>query len=96
MAVHIHEFLYRGRPEGSAEPPGWHLTLVSLGENDFGEPARSERTLNMAEAKAAGWGLPEVIAAINADVLADLERTRADMVVLREELERAKDEKAQT
>ena len=78
MAVHIHEFLYRGR-EGSAEPPAWHLTLASTGENDFGEPVRSERTLNMTQAADAGWDLPDIIAAINADALVEIEGKRSEI-----------------
>ena len=89
MAIFIHEFLYRGRPEGAAEPPAWHLTLVSTGTNDFGETVRSEKTLTMAEAQAAGWDLPEIIAAINAETLIELDAKRAEVVALQAKLETA-------
>lgn len=86
MAVHIHEFLYRGQPENSGEPPAWHLTLVSAGANDFGEVVRSEKTLNMAQAAEAGWGLPEVIAAINSELMAELDGKREEIAGLKAKL----------
>lgn len=91
MAVFIHEFLYRGRPEGSDEPPAWHLTLASTGVDDFGAPAWSEKTLNIAEAEAAGWALPEIIDAINSKALVELHEVRAKLSDLAADLDR-KDE----
>jgi hypothetical protein len=90
MAIYIDEFLYRGRAPGSAEEPAWHLVLASAGEDDFGRPTRAVRTLGMAEARAAGWGLPEVIAAINAGLAAEIETKRSEVEALRSEIE-AKD-----
>ena len=82
MAIHIDEFLYRGRPEGSAVPPAWHVKLVSLGTDDFGEPTRTEKTLSMAQAVEAGFDLPGILAAINAELLADLDRKNAEIADL--------------
>lgn len=94
MAVHVHEFLYRGRPEGSDAPPAWHLTLVSTGVNDFGETVRSEKTLNMAQAAEAGWRLPDIIAAINTDLMAELDGRRDEIAGLKSKLDEAGKEDA--
>lgn len=76
MAIFVEEFLYRGREPGSAEPPAWHLQLTSLGTDDFGDPIRATRTLNMAQAEAAGWPLPQILSAINAEVMRAAEAAR--------------------
>ncbi len=86
MAIYIEEFLYRGRAAGSAEEPAWHLVLASTGEDDFGQPTIATRTLNMAEAEAASWGLPEIIAAINAELMAEVDTKRSEVQALAQEL----------
>lgn len=58
MAEYIYEFLYRGRPTRSLDPPAWHLIL---GDDATGK----ERCLNMAQAVAAGWALPSLLTAMN-------------------------------
>jgi hypothetical protein len=87
MAIYVDEFLYRGRAPGSAEPPAWHLTLGSAGEDDFGRPVTSTRTLSVGEAEAAGWHLPAVIAEINAMLAVEIEARRSEVNDLRAELE---------
>lgn len=92
MAIHIHEFLYRGRPEGSAEEPAWHLIVASIGKDNFGSPTRAERTLNMAQAKEAGWELPKIIAAINADLMRECEALKAVNAEEKQKSDQAKQE----
>lgn len=77
MAIYVEEFLYRGRAPEAADPPAWHLQLTSVGTDDFGAPIRSTRTLNMSQAAEAGWALPDIIAAINADALREVETAQA-------------------
>lgn len=77
MAIFLYEFLYRGRPGGSAEPPAWHLILGSATVNDFGKSQiAAGDAMSVTQAKEAGWGLPEIVAAINADVLVETEAQR--------------------
>src|SRR3954454_8329019 len=85
MAIYVEEFLYRGRAPDAAEPPAWHLQLTSLGTDDFGAPIRSTRTLNMSQAAEAGWALPEIIAAINADALREVEAAQGRVEALETE-----------
>jgi hypothetical protein len=61
--------------------------LASVGEDDFGQPTRTARTFTMAEARAAGWDLPEAIAAINAGLAAEIEAKRDEVEALRSEIE---------
>ena len=53
--------------------------LASTGTNDFSEPTRGERVLNMAQAELEGWALPEIIAAINTEAIVELERKRSEL-----------------
>jgi hypothetical protein len=77
MALYVYEFFYRGRAPGSAEPPAWHLILASDAKDEFGRTPPPGLAMSMAQAKAAGWGLPEIVKAINADLLAEAEALRA-------------------
>lgn len=79
-AVHIEEFVYRGRPAGSDQPGSWHIRLMAMGgSDDFGGPipAALSDPLTPEDAAARGYPLPEVLAAINADALAQVTALRA-------------------
>lgn len=84
MAAYFYEFLYRGRPEGSVEAPAWHVVLGASGNDTFGRPYHDEATLSVAQAEAAGWALPTVLAAINTDALKEVERLRLENAELHE------------
>lgn len=88
--VYVEEFLYRGRPPGDDREPSWHLILGAASTDGFGESRVDTRVLNVAQAGAAGWGLPEIIAAINDEALAEVEAKRAEKVVLEETISNEK------
>lgn len=77
---YLYEFLYRGRPPGAKEEPAWQITLGVIVPDPFGGPAtHREQTLNIEQAKAAGWGLPKIVEEINAEALVVAEQARADL-----------------
>lgn len=81
---YFYEFLYRGRPPGSAEQPAWQVTLGAVIPDPFGGAATFQtQTLNMQQAEKAGWALPEIIAAINADMLAKIDSEKEELERLR-------------
>jgi hypothetical protein len=94
MTIYVHEFLYRGRAPGSTEPPAWHLILASDAKDEMGRNVAPGPALSMAQATAAGWGLPEIVAAINADLLAEAETLRAARDGQEAEIEQLRTEKA--
>jgi hypothetical protein len=91
MALYIYEFLYRGRPEGSDQPPAWHLQLGSDVKDELGREPRPGPAMGMAQADKNGWKLPEIIAAINADALAVADGLRADNDAKDQELRQERD-----
>jgi hypothetical protein len=90
MAIYIEEFLFRGRAPGEAREPAWHVTLAEEVEIEGIGQRRFTRQLGVAAAAAAGWTLPDVIAAINAEALAEAEAGRAALA----ELEQVREAKA--
>lgn len=94
MTVYLYEFLYRGRPPGSAEEPAWHVVLGAVGEDAFGRPVHAEKTLDMAQAAAAGWDLPKIIEAINASALAEAEMLRREIEAKEQALDEERDLRA--
>ena len=87
MAVHIHEFLSRaGRRDRPNRPPGTRRSSAPA-STILAREVRSERTLNMAQAREAGWDLPEIIAALNAELLVELDGT--EITELKAKLEQA-------
>jgi len=69
----LYEFLYRGRAPGAAEPPAWHVMLAQSVTPPGGGPAQvvASGALSPAQAEAAGFPLPTLLAAINASIMAD-------------------------
>lgn len=84
--IHFEEFLYRGRPTGDARPPAWQVTLLeNCGASAFDQRIIwKHHTLSMQQAEAAGWPLPDIIAAINADLLQECETLRLQNKSFRE------------
>ena len=77
---YLYEFLYRGRPAGSAEPPAWH---VVLGQHVTPPGAREPQfvasgALTPAQAQAAGFPLSAVLAGIDAAALAGRDAAMAE------------------
>lgn len=75
----IEEFLWRGRPPGSAQPSGWHIKIGKMVEIAGKESPIVSLELPMARAAELGWELPEVLAAINSAVLAEVETRQTEI-----------------
>ncbi len=84
---YLYEFLYRGRPAGSADAPAWH---VVIGQH-VTPPGASEAqfvasgALTPAQAEAAGFPLSAVLAGIDAAALAGRDAAAAEAAALRRE-----------
>ncbi len=87
--VHFEEFLYRGRSEGDTREPAWHVVLLeNVGTSDLHkQTVWHHHTLNIAQAEAAGWPLPEIIKTINIDALKECELLRREVIELRQKIE---------
>lgn len=84
---YLYEFLYRGRPPGSAEPPAWH---VVLGRHVTAPDAREAQfvasaALAPAQAEAAGFPLAAVLAGIDGAALAGRDAALAEAEAARRE-----------
>lgn len=83
----LYEFLYRGRPAGSAEAPAWH---VMIGQH-VTPPGAAEAqfvasgALTPAQAEAAGFPLSAVLAEIDAAALAARDAALAEAEAARRE-----------
>ncbi|MGU3386941.1 hypothetical protein ACLBYG_20690 [Methylobacterium sp. D53M] len=88
-AIHIEEFCWRGRPEGSDQPADWHIRLMATGGmDDFNKPipAALSDPMTPEQAAAAGFPLPTIFAAINADALAQVTSLQATIATLQKTL----------
>ena len=74
----IEEFTYRGRPPGNTQPSGWHLVIGEIVDAFGAEKPIVSHTMTMAQAKALGWDLPQIVASINGQALAEIEDLRAE------------------
>ncbi|MGY2047949.1 hypothetical protein [Methylobacterium sp. JK268] len=85
----LYEFLYRGRGPGAAEPPGWHVVLAQSVAPPGGGAAQTvlSGALTPAQAEAAGFGLPALLSAINAGVMAERDAKAAALAVAEAERE---------
>lgn len=84
MALHLYEFLFRGRPAGSAEPPAYHVILADDGSDAFGQPTLAlSPAMTPGQAKARGFGLPEIVGAIDAALMAENAALKAENETLR-------------
>jgi len=77
MSLYVHEFLFRGRDRDGGEPPAWHLILGQSGSDVFGAPLPNGPVMTMQQAIDAGYDLPAIIANINSEALAEIERLNA-------------------
>ncbi|MFH6786695.1 hypothetical protein [Methylobacterium sp. MA0201] len=87
----LYEFLYRGRPAGSAEAPAWH---VVLGQHVTPPGASATQfvasaALTPAQAEAAGFPLAAVLAGIDAAALAGRDAAVAEAEAARRERDAA-------
>lgn len=80
---YVEEFLYRGRPSGDPRSADWHLVVGIDGIDPSGRPYPPMPIMSSSQAIAAGWPLPEVLAAINAETLDALvsARSERDLVI---------------
>lgn len=79
MPEWIYEFLYRGFPHGGADG-AWHLIVM----NQIGK----QTVMNMTQAEAAGWALPEILNQINVNTMQEVEALRIENQALKTEIER--------
>jgi hypothetical protein len=84
---YLYEFLYRGRPTGSAEPPAWHVVVgQQVQPPGAAEPQFvSSAALTPAQAEAAGFPLSDILSGINAAALSACEAAQADAAAARQE-----------
>lgn len=77
---YLYEFLYRGRPAGSAEPPAWHVVIGQHVTPPGAAEAQfvASGPLTPAQADAAGFPLPAVLAGIDAAALAGRDAALAE------------------
>ncbi|MEN3234207.1 hypothetical protein PUR29_33145 [Methylobacterium ajmalii] len=78
--AYLYEFLYRGRPAGSAEAPAWH---VIIGQHVTPPGATAPQfvasgALTPAQAEAAGFPLASVLEGIDTAALAGRDAALAD------------------
>ncbi|WP_058618621.1 hypothetical protein [Methylobacterium indicum] len=84
---YLYEFLYRGRPAGSAEAPAWHVVLGRHVTPPGATEAQfvASGALSPAQAEAAGFPLSAVLAGIDAAALAGRDAAVAEAAALRRE-----------
>ena len=70
--VYLYEFLYRGRPKGSAEPSDYHVILARAVEDPFTKATMTTTSQAMTPdgAKALGFDLATIVAAVDPGPLA--------------------------
>jgi hypothetical protein len=83
----LYEFLYRGRPAGSAEAPSWHVVLGQHVTPPGATEAQfvASGALTPAQAEAAGFPLAAVLAGIDAAALAGRDAALAEAAAARQE-----------
>ena len=84
---YLYEFLYRGRPAGSAEAPAWHVVIGQHVTPPGAAEAQfvASGALTPAQAEAAGFPLSAVLAGIDAAALAGRDAAAAEAAALRRE-----------
>ncbi|SEO99818.1 hypothetical protein SAMN04487843_105366 [Methylobacterium sp. ap11] len=84
---YLYEFLYRGRPAGSAEAPAWHVVIGQHVTPPCAAEAQfvSSGALTPAQADAAGFPLSAVLDGIEAAALAGRDAALAEAAALRRE-----------
>lgn len=84
--TYIHEFLFRGKPDGTTE---FHIYLGAVVADPFtGEPGDPilKGPLTLEEAEAFGFPLPTIIDAINKQALTEVATVREEVVSLQAQL----------
>lgn len=84
---YLYEFLYRGRPAGSAEAPAWHVVVGQYVTPPGAQEPQfvASGALTPAQAEAAGFPLSAVLAGIDAAALAGRDAAAAEAAALRRE-----------
>lgn len=72
----VEEFVWRGRPPGSAQPSGWHVVIGMISQ-DNGKPLYSD-PLTPAQAEQAGFSLAEIIKGLNTDAMQERDALRVE------------------
>ncbi|WP_303827561.1 hypothetical protein, partial [Asticcacaulis taihuensis] len=91
MSRYVEEFLWRGRPEGSDLPAGWHIIIGAQSVDGFGgERIDFTQALTPEQAEAIGFPLETIIAGINADALKAADILRAQVASLQAQLDAMK------
>lgn len=92
---YLYEFLYRGRPAGSAEPPAWHVVLGQSVTPPGAAHAQfvASGALTPAQAEAAGFPLAAVLAGIDAAALTGRDAALVEAEAARRERDAAVSER---
>lgn len=89
--AYLYEFLYRGQPVASLQPSAWHVILAVPATDAFGAATLAlSPAMTPGQAADQGINLPDILASINANVMADLAVARAQIEVLTSELAKAR------
>lgn len=84
----VHEFMFRGRAPGDVQPPAWHVILGDNITDPFGNSKFVDSgALTPAQAAAAGFPLPALLAAINTATMAQVTSLRAEVAQHKADLE---------
>lgn len=83
--IYIEEFLFRGRRKDDDRPTGWHVILGLEGSDPLGRPYPPMAMMNSAQAVEAGWDVPQILAEINSEVMAELEQERTKTAKLQDD-----------
>ncbi|BAQ44412.1 hypothetical protein [Methylobacterium aquaticum] len=83
---YIYEFLFRGRPEGSAEPAAWHVIIGQTTEvPGSGEQLVTSGALTPEKAEAAGFSLSSILSGIETRAMAERDAAATEAAAARQE-----------
>lgn len=68
--MYLEEFLYRGRAPDDPREPAYHVILGEVGQDGFGQRTIAlSPALTPDQAREAGFPLPAIVEAVNADLM---------------------------
>lgn len=89
--AYLYEFLWRGRPSGSAEAPAYHVILARDATDGFGGTTTSlSPAMTPDQAAAAGFAMPAILADLNLALVSEasaLKVSNAELVTAKTALE---------
>ena len=86
--AYLYEFLFRGKPPGSAQAPDYHVIVAVPGTDAFGNPTIAySQAMTPDQATAGGMTLPTIISGINAALTAEIATLQAQLASLQSDAE---------